>query len=346
MALTPLSLVRMERPAPDSQLADYGVNRERPAAQSRIRMRAGDGQRTIVGLDVHAESIAVAVAETDGEVRSLGVIPNRAESVGRLIRKLGNPEQLRVCYEAGPTGYVLYWQLSSLGVQCEVVAPTLVPVKAGDRLKTDRRDAQKLARSYRAGDLTPVWVPDAAHEALRDLVRARLAVKRDQLRAPHRLSKFLLRHGRRAPEGSSRWSEKYLQWVKDAGALCLRGTRAHARGLRARDRSCGRAHRSPRAFDRCGDRESAGEDARRDRGAAEPARDRPDQRRLDHGQLGELSRFEHPRQLIGYSGAVSREHSGGERIHRGPMAGCAGSACSKSSSVQRLGRLAAAKQSR
>ena len=89
-------------------------------------------------------------------VRGLGVIPNRAESVGRLIRQLGKLGQLRVCYEAGPTGEVLYWQLSELGVKCEVVAPTLVPVKAGDRVKTDRRDAEKLARSYRAGDLTPV----------------------------------------------------------------------------------------------------------------------------------------------------------------------------------------------
>jgi len=143
-----------------------------------------------IGLDVHAETIAVAVAEPGGEVRSLGTIPNRPEPIGRLIRKLGKPEQLRVCYEAGPTGYVLYWQLSELGVKCEVIAPTLVPVKAGDRVKTDRRDAEKLARCYRAGDLTPVWVPDAAHEALRDLVRARLAAKRDQLRARNRLGKF------------------------------------------------------------------------------------------------------------------------------------------------------------
>jgi transposase len=127
-----------------------------------------------VGLDVHAATIAVAVAEAGGEVRSLGVIPNRAESVSRLIRKLGKAEHLRICYEAGPTGYVWYWQLSAMGVKCEGVAPTLVPVKAGDRVKTDRRDAQKLARCYRARDLTAVWVPDAAHEALRDLVRARL----------------------------------------------------------------------------------------------------------------------------------------------------------------------------
>ncbi|EQD81075.1 transposase IS116/IS110/IS902 family protein, partial [mine drainage metagenome] len=128
-----------------------------------------------IGLDVHAETIAVAVAEAGGEVRSLGTIPNRAESVRRLVGKLGKPASLKVCYEAGPTGYVLYWQLTELGVHCEVVAPTLVPVKAGDRVKTDRRDAEKLARCYRAGDLTAVWVPDAAHEALRDLVRARLA---------------------------------------------------------------------------------------------------------------------------------------------------------------------------
>ena len=140
-----------------------------------------------IGLDVHAETIAVAVAEPSGEVRSVGVIPNRPESIRKLMKTLGPAERLRVCYEAGPTGYVVYWQLTALGVTCEVVAPTLVPVKAGDRVKTDRRDALKLARSYRAGDLTAVWVPDAAHEALRDLVRAREAAKKDQLRARHRL---------------------------------------------------------------------------------------------------------------------------------------------------------------
>jgi transposase len=134
--------------------------------------------------------------------------------VARLVGKLGKPEQLRVCYEAGPTGYVLYWQLAQLGVKCEVVAPTLIPVKAGDRVKTDRRDAQKLARFYRAGDLTAVWVPDAAREALRDLVRARLAAKRDQLRARNRLGKFLLRHGRRAAEGTKAWTVRHLLWVK------------------------------------------------------------------------------------------------------------------------------------
>jgi transposase len=107
-----------------------------------------------LGLDVHAETIAVAIAEPDGEVRSVGTIPNRMESIRKLVKKLGSVDKLRACYEAGPTGYVVYWQLAELGVQCEVIAPTLMPVKAGDRVKTDRRDAEKLARCYRSGDLT------------------------------------------------------------------------------------------------------------------------------------------------------------------------------------------------
>jgi transposase len=167
-----------------------------------------------LGLDVHAETIAVAVAEQDGEVRSLGTIANREESIRKLVNKLGPVEQLRACYEAGPTGYVLYWQLTQLGVECAVVAPTLVPVKAGDRVKTDRRDAEKLARSHRSDDLTAVWVPDEGSEALRDLVRAREAAKQDQLRARHRLSKFLLRTGRRPAMGLKAWTERYLAWVQ------------------------------------------------------------------------------------------------------------------------------------
>jgi transposase len=116
-------------------------------------------------------------------VRSIGTIANRLESIRKLVGKLRPGHQLRVCYEAGPTGYVLYWQLPALGVDCKVVAPALVPTKAGDRGKTDRRDAEKLARCHRAGDLTAVWVPDEAHEALRDLIRAREAAKTDQQRS-------------------------------------------------------------------------------------------------------------------------------------------------------------------
>jgi transposase len=167
-----------------------------------------------VGMDVHAATIAVAVVEGRGVPRSLGVIENRPEAIRRLVKKLGEPSTLRVCYEAGPTGYVLYWQLQKLGVQCEVIAPSLVPVKAGDRIKTDRRDAEKLARAYRSGDLTAVFVPDAEHEALRDLVRAREAAKKDELRAKHRLSKYLLRYGQYAPAGCRAWTLTYWRWVR------------------------------------------------------------------------------------------------------------------------------------
>jgi len=267
-----------------------------------------------IGLDVHAETIAVAVAEPGGEVRSLGTIPNRPEPVARLIRKLGKPEQLRVCYEAGPTGYVLYWQLSELGVKCEVIAPTLVPVKAGDRVKTDRRDAEKLARCYRAGDLTPVWVPDAAHEALRDLVRARLAAKRDQLRARNRLSKFLLRHGRRAPEGTTAWSTKHLAWVKRQGFEQAAQQATLVDYLHEVEHAADRIVRLERSIDTAIEtlpqKLHAVIDALQSlRGIAKISAV------SIMAEVGELSRFESARQLMGYSGAVSREHSNGEPAH-------------------------------
>jgi transposase len=272
-----------------------------------------------VGLDVHAETIAVAVAEGGGEVRSLGVIPNRSESIGRLIRKLGKPEQLRVCYEAGPTGYVLYWQLSELGVKCEVVAPTLVPVKAGDRVKTDRRDAVKLARSYRAGDLTPVWVPDAVHEALRDLIRARWAAKRDQLRARHRLSKFLLRQGWRAPEGTNAWTDKHLQWIRSQVHFEHPPQEVTLNDyLHEVDHVAARIARLERAIDAAIETlpvkmRAVIEALQSLRGIAQISAV------SIVAEVGKLSRFEHPRQLMGYSGAVSREHSSGERIRRGAI---------------------------
>ena len=136
-----------------------------------------------LGLDVHAETITAAVAEGRGQIRSLGKFPNRPEAVRKLLEKLGGGKNLKVCYEAGPTGYALYWQLTRLGVDCEVIAPSLIPTKSGDKVKTDRRDAEKLARSYQSGDLTPVWVPTPEHEALRDLVRERAAAKGDESRA-------------------------------------------------------------------------------------------------------------------------------------------------------------------
>lgn len=269
-----------------------------------------------IGLDVHAETIAVAVAESKGEVRSVGTIPNRAESVARMIKKLGNPEELRACYEAGPTGYVLYWQLSELGVHCDVIAPTLVPVKAGDRVKTDRRDAQKLARCYRAGDLTPVWVPDAAHEALRDLVRTRLAAKRDQLRARNRLSKFLLRNGHRAPVESCGWTTKHLAWIRHVNFD------QPAQQLTLEDY----LHEVEHQGERIARLEIAIDGAIRTLPAKMQAVIQALQSLRGIAQvsavsimaeLGEVSRFAKPRQLMGYSGVVSWENSSGGRVQRG-----------------------------
>ncbi len=271
-----------------------------------------------IGLDVHAETIAVAIAEVGGEVRSLGSIPNRAESVRRLVGKLGKPASLKVCYEAGPTGYVLYWQLTELGVHCEVVAPTLVPVKAGDRVKTDRRDAEKLARCYRAGDLTAVWVPDAAHEALRDLVRARLAAKRDQLRARHRLGKFLLRQGRRAPEGTTAWTAKYLAWVKQQ---CFEQGAQEATlldYLHEVEHAAARIVRLEQAIDVAV--QSMPEKLREVIAGLQSLRGVAKISAVTLvAELGQISRFGHARQLMGYAGIVSREHSSGQSVRRGAI---------------------------
>ena len=167
-----------------------------------------------VGMDVHAEAIAVAISEAGGEVRDLGIIANRPEAVRKLVVKLGAVAQLRVCYEAGPTGYGLYWQLVKMGIACEVIAPTLIPTRPGERVKTDRRDAAKLARCYRADELTAVWVPDQEHEALRDLVRQREAAIKDRHRARQRFGKFLLRHDCHRPEKMTRWTQKYMAWIQ------------------------------------------------------------------------------------------------------------------------------------
>jgi transposase len=138
-----------------------------------------------VGLDVSKDTISVAVADDGrGEPRFLGNFPHTPEAIRKLMKKIGSPEHLHVCYEAGPTGYGLFRFLLSLGIDCVVVAPTLIPRRAGDRIKTDRRDALRLAQLLRAGELTPVWTPDEDHEALRDLVRARHDTKEDLQRSP------------------------------------------------------------------------------------------------------------------------------------------------------------------
>ena len=273
-----------------------------------------------LGLDVHADTIAVAVAEPNGEVRSIGIIANRMESIRKLVNKLGPVQYLRACYEAGPTGYAVYWQLTSLGVACEVIAPSLVPTKAGDRVKTDRRDAGKLARCYRAGDLTAVWVPDPAHESLRDLVRAREAAKGDQLRVRHRLGKFLLRHGVRMPDHIKKpWTLKYMEWVKTSVHFdqpALEATLSHY--VREVEHAAEAIQRLEEAIDQAVS--TASPEIREVIAALQALRGVAQITAATIvAELGSVSRFESPRQLMGYSGLVCSEHSSGNRIQRGSI---------------------------
>jgi len=151
------------------------------------RVRGLDRYGAYVGLDVHKATLAIAVAEPGrGDPVYQGDIPNKPKAVAKLIQRLSRDyegERLLFCYEAGPCGYVLYRQIQDLGHDCDVVAPALIPCKAGDRIKTDRRDALGLARQCRSGDLTAVWVPDDEQEAMRDLTRAREDRKQLQQKA-------------------------------------------------------------------------------------------------------------------------------------------------------------------
>ena len=168
-----------------------------------------------VGMDVHKETIAVAVAPSGaGEVRFVGEIANTPHAIEKLVKQLRKDgADLKFCYEAGPCGYGLHRQLSDFGWECQVVAPSLIPKKAGDRVKTDRRDSLSLARLHRAGELTAVWVPDGAQEALRDLTRAREDMKHLQRQAKQRLLAFLLRHGR-SYDGKSNWTQAHYRWFE------------------------------------------------------------------------------------------------------------------------------------
>jgi len=170
---------------------------------------------TFVGLDVHKATVCVAIAESGrgGEVRQIGVFENRPEVLSRMAAQLGKDgRRLSFCYEAGPCGYGLHRLLTGRGHHCLVVAPSLVPIKAGDRVKTDRRDALMLAKLHRAGELTPIWIPDDAHEAMRDLVRARATAVRVLGKARQHLQGFLLRH-EQIYRGARAWTLAYKRWL-------------------------------------------------------------------------------------------------------------------------------------
>lgn len=270
-----------------------------------------------VGLDVHKETIAIAVADS-GRVapRSLGVIRNELDDLRKILRKIGSPSSLRVCYEAGPCGYVVYRFLRRLKIDCNVVAPSLIPRKPGDRIKTDRRDALALARLLRSGELTATWVPEPQHEALRDLVRAREDAVEDHLRARHRLSKFLLRLGVTPPAGVRAWSVKHqhwldsLNWPDRAQELVFREYRHNLEEIgqriqRLENELATLAQNSPHA---------------QTIGSLQAMRGIKLVTAVTVvSELGDISRFQTPRQLMAYAGLVPSEHSSGGRIRRGAV---------------------------
>lgn len=170
--------------------------------------------RVWVALDVHKNAITAGVLPVEGGQVELAQLENSEKAIRRLVKRLGGPRGLAICYEAGPCGYDLYRLLSSLGVGCDIVAPSLIPVRPGDRVKTDRRDARKLARLYRAGELSFVRPPTPEQEGLRDLVRCRDDLRRARTAARHRVGKQLLRYGRIYREGKKSWTLQHRAWVR------------------------------------------------------------------------------------------------------------------------------------
>jgi len=270
-----------------------------------------------IGLDVHKSGIAVstAVGERGGEVAFIGEIPNTPDRVGKLIKQMMAKERpLEFCYEAGPCGYGLYRQITDAGLGCMVVAPSRIPKASGDKIKTDRRDAQKLAVLHRSGDLVRVWVPDQTHEAMRDLVRARTAAMVALSRAKQQLLAFLLRHGRFYETGRKYWIYRHKEWLAgqnfDDPAQCIVFRDYLEAVWAAKDRqdalvkqiealvphwSLGPVVEALRCF-RGMELVSASTFV---------------------ASVGDLTRFDTPRQLMAYLGLTPPEYSSGGRISRG-----------------------------
>lgn len=267
-----------------------------------------------VGLDVHKDSIAVAVAEETGEARYWGPIPNREDSLERVIRQLQKRyESIEVAYEAGPCGYGIYRTLRSKGVRCHVVAPSLIPRRPGDRVKTDRRDAVTLARLLRAGELTAVYVPVPEDEAVRDLLRTRESAVKDRTRWLQRLSGFLQRQGR-IYRGTKKWTPRYREWVRGQRFEQAAHQVAYEEMVKAVEEADERVARLTRAV----------------REEVEGWRMAPVVKALQAfrgirlvvaativAEVGDLTRFESARQLMSFLGLVPSEHSSGGKQRRG-----------------------------
>jgi transposase len=277
-----------------------------------------DHSEAYVAFDSSKLRHAVAIADCGraGEVRFLGEIENSAAATAKLVRKLaGKYGQLTFCYEAGPTGYGLYRQIKRLGHECLVVAPSLIPKKAGNRVKTNRRDALHLVKLLRAGELTAVWVPDERHEAMRDLTRARGAAVEDLRRKRQHVSAFLLRHELRYA-GKQSWSKAYMNWLASLKLAHVEQRIAFEEMLLAVRQAAERIVRL----------EDAIRAAVADWSLAEVVTALMAMRGMDLvaataflAEIGDLSRFATPRELMAYLGLVPSEDSTGDTIQRGPI---------------------------
>jgi transposase len=266
-----------------------------------------------LGLDTSKNSIAVGILRPDEVSPDTEKIFNDEASVRRLIDRFADRSVLRVCYEAGPTGFGLYRLLASMGVACEVVAPSLVPRSPGDRVKTDRRDCRRLARLHRAGELTAIRVPTPQEEAVRDLCRARADMVADRTRARHRLSKFLLRHDRIWRDGDA-WTVKHERWLTGQrfDDAALRATYGHYRAvLVGRDAELAAAEADLAHWYTHGPFTDAVARLAAYRGVAYLAA------LTIAGEVGDWRRFATARTFMGFTGLVPSEYSSGESVRRG-----------------------------
>ncbi|WP_275100524.1 IS110 family transposase [Sedimenticola hydrogenitrophicus] len=272
-----------------------------------------------VGLDVHKETIAVAVAECGrGQPEYQGEIRNRPKAVAKLLERLSaqyGGEQILFAYEAGPCGYGLYRQIIASGHACEVVAPSLIPRKAGERVKTDRRDALGLARLSRSGELTAVWVPNQEQEAIRDLTRAREDMKAIETKARQRLGAFLLRHGR-VYEGKSRWTQAHWRWlamVKFDAPLQQIVLQEYIEAVKESQRRVSGLEQQMRQSLAGWSLRPVVEALMALRGVSLITA------MTTLAELGDISRFDSPRQLMAYLGLVPSEHSSGGSRRQGAI---------------------------
>ena len=279
----------------------------------------GNHSEAFVAFDTSKLRNAVAIADAGrmGEIRFLGEIESSGAATAKLVRKLAAKYQrVTFCYEAGPTGYGLYWQIKSLGHECIVVAPSLIPKRPGDRVKTNRRDALSLVKLLRAGELTAVWVPDQHHEAIRDLTRARGTAALDLRRKRQQMSAFLLRQGLHYPESRHSWTKAHMSWLASQKL-------AHAEQRLVFEEMMLAMRQAQERIERL---EQAIRAAVPDWSLAAMVTALMAMRGIDLvsatallGEIGDLSRFQTAPELMAYLGLVPSEASTGDTVKHGPI---------------------------